>query len=527
MTKVLWFTGLSGVGKSTLSEILSDKLSKLNYKVKIIDGDIFRLKNKNKNNFSKSNIIKNNITIINHIKKIKKKYDFILVSVISPLLITRNIARNKFGKNYFEIYVKCKIKTLEKRDTKKLYAKAKKNIIKNLIGYNSNIKYESSIYKKIIIDTDKLSKFKSIKKIIKKCLIDRNYMIRPFNMLKKYSDMKKIKIICTLGPASYRKRILKILLKEKVDIFRINLSHTNTNQIKKIIKYLKKNKITNICIDTEGAQIRTTLTKRKYFIKKNCKIKIFNERNLSNDKKIYLYPHFDLNNLDVGTRIDIGFNSLSIQVVKKNSLKGYLLCKVLNEGYLDSKKGVHIHTKINLPCLTQKDRFALKLARELNIKYYAISFVNSHEDLNEVKKIIGNKSFIISKIETKNAIINLNKIIKKSDALLIDRGDLSRYVPIEKIPVAQESIIKQSVKLNTPTYVATNLLESMIKENEATRAESHDIYSTLKEGANGLVLAAETAIGKNPIECVRFIKRCLAVYKKNKDRKNEKNYLFR
>ena len=168
MTKILWFTGLSGAGKSTLSKILGIKLSKLSFKVKIIDGDIFRTKNKNKNNFSKTNIIKNNLAIINYIKKIQKKYDIILVSVISPLLVTRNIARSKFGVNYFEIYVKCKIKTLEKRDTKQLYERAKKNIIKNLIGYNSNIKYEVSKYKKIIIDTDKLTKFKSINLIIKK-----------------------------------------------------------------------------------------------------------------------------------------------------------------------------------------------------------------------------------------------------------------------------------------------------------------------------------------------------------------------
>jgi adenylylsulfate kinase len=168
MTKILWFTGLSGAGKSTLSKILGIKLSKLNFKIKIIDGDIFRTKNKNKNNFSKTNIIKNNLAIINYIKKIQKKYDIILVSVISPLLVTRNIARSKFGVNYFEIYVKCKIKTLEKRDTKQLYERAKKNIIKNLIGYNSSIKYEVSRYKKIIIDTDKHSKLKSINLIIKK-----------------------------------------------------------------------------------------------------------------------------------------------------------------------------------------------------------------------------------------------------------------------------------------------------------------------------------------------------------------------
>ena len=168
MTKIIWFTGLSGTGKSTLAKILCSKLLQLNFKVKIIDGDNFRKKNKNNNNISKTNIIRNNLSIINHVEKIQEKYDFILVAVISPILKTRNIARIKFGKNYFEIYIKCKITTLEKRDTKNLYAMAKKNIIKNLIGYNSNIKYEVSRYKKIIIDTDKHSKLKSINLISKK-----------------------------------------------------------------------------------------------------------------------------------------------------------------------------------------------------------------------------------------------------------------------------------------------------------------------------------------------------------------------
>ena len=344
--------------------------------------------------------------------------------------------------------------------------------------------------------------------------------------------MLKTKIICTLGPSSFNKSILKLLTREKVDIFRINLSHTNIDQIKERIEYLKRNKIKNICIDTEGAQMRTTHTKKKYFIKKNSLIEVHSKSHLSDKKKIYLYPYIDLRDLKIGTKIDIGFNSLSIQVVKKKPLKGYLLCKVIKAGYLESKKGVHIHSKINLPCLTEKDKYALNLARKLKIKYYAISFVNSHNDLIEVKKITGNSAFIISKIETENAIINLDKITKNSNALLIDRGDLSRYVPIEKIPMAQENIIKKSKKLNIPTYVATNLLENMIKETQPTRAESHDIYSTLKEGAKGLVLAAETAIGTNPVECVRFLKRCLKVFEKNKKKINQntkeyKDYLFK
>ena len=173
MAKIIWFTGLSGAGKTTLAKILSKRLVKLNFKVQNIDGDNFRKKNKNNNKFSKSNIIENNLSIIKHTKKIQKKYDFIIVSVISPLLKTRNFARIQFGKNYYEVYVKCKIKTLEQRDTKKLYEKAKKKLIKNLIGYNSKIRYETSKYKKITINTDILDKSNSIKSILKKILDEK------------------------------------------------------------------------------------------------------------------------------------------------------------------------------------------------------------------------------------------------------------------------------------------------------------------------------------------------------------------
>ena len=172
-SKIVWFTGLSGAGKTTLAKILSKRLAKLNLKVQNIDGDNFRKKNKNNNKFSKKNIIENNLSIIKHAKRIQKKYDFILVSVISPLLKTRNLARIQFGKNYYEVYVKCKIKTLEQRDTKKLYEKAKKKLIKNLIGYNSKIRYEISKYKKININTDVLNKSNSIKVILKKILDEK------------------------------------------------------------------------------------------------------------------------------------------------------------------------------------------------------------------------------------------------------------------------------------------------------------------------------------------------------------------
>jgi len=191
-----------------------------------------------------------------------------------------------------------------------------------------------------------------------------------------------------------------------------------------------------------------------------------------------------------------------------------LIAKVINAGVLGSNKGVHLNNKVNLNCMTKKDIKAILYAKHQGVKNFAMSFTNSPKDVFNIRKLIGNKNFLISKIETLNGIKNMKSICRATNAILIDRGDLSREIPIEKIPLAQEKIILAANKSNTPVYVATNLLETMIKDEIPTRAESHDIYSTLKEGASGLVLAAETAIGLNPIKCILFLKRCITSFQK-------------
>ena len=151
-SKIIWLTGLSGSGKTTLSNYISKKLLAKKFKIKKIDGDTFRKKNK-ENKFTKKSIIQNNIAVINYIKRIRNKYDFIIVSLISPLKITRSRAYKEFSRDYFEVYTKCRLNELVRRDTKSLYAKAKKNLIKNLIGFNSSIKYENSSHKKLVVYT--------------------------------------------------------------------------------------------------------------------------------------------------------------------------------------------------------------------------------------------------------------------------------------------------------------------------------------------------------------------------------------
>ena len=169
-SKIIWFTGLSGSGKTTLSNKLFKLLKKKNKKVIQIDGDKFRKKLNTDNSFTKKDIVNNNIQIINYCESIIKKYDFILVSVISPFLKTRKLARSLFKDNYYEIFVHCKLNTLIKRDTKDLYRKAKKKIIINLIGYKSKIKYQKSNYSKIKINTDLNTIAKSVKIVLKKIL---------------------------------------------------------------------------------------------------------------------------------------------------------------------------------------------------------------------------------------------------------------------------------------------------------------------------------------------------------------------
>lgn len=323
---------------------------------------------------------------------------------------------------------------------------------------------------------------------------------------------KKIRIICTLGPSSFKKKIIQKFKKQKIDIFRINLSHTNKNDIKRKILYLKKLQVKNICLDTEGAQIRTTFTKKKYYLKKNSIVGVTSDNKPSNDKNIYLYPKFSLLSIPVKTKIFIGFENLCLQIIRKNTKKNKIYCKIIKSGFLDSKKGVHINYPIKLNSLTDKDIYALKLGKKLDVKYFSISFVNNHKEIMSIKKIVGIRKNIISKIETLNALSDLKNICKVSSSILIDRGDLSRYIPIEEIPIAQEKIVNIAKLCRKEVYVATNLLETMIEKSQPTRAESNDIYSSLKQGVKGLVLAAETAIGIDPNGCVSFLKKSIKVF---------------
>lgn len=183
---------------------------------------------------------------------------------------------------------------------------------------------------------------------------------------------------------------------------------------------------------------------------------------------------------------------------------------------LENNKGIHlVNRNIKLNFITDKDRKAINIAKRMGIKHYALSFTNIHNDIKNFNKLLKN-SVKIFKIETKKALNNLNKIVKNGQLFLIDRGDLSKDISKEMLPLALRKIL-QIVKLkNKKIYVATNFLESMVNNKNSTIGEANDIYNTLELGATGLVLTAETAIGKYPKECVLFLKKIIKVFNENK-----------
>ena len=317
---------------------------------------------------------------------------------------------------------------------------------------------------------------------------------------------KKIEIFCTLGPASLNKNFLNFA-KNKVDLLRLNMSHIEIKNLKKTINFIRSYTKTPICIDTEGAQIRTKVKISKFF-KTGQKFKIYNHSNTIN-----LYPqeiYYKLKNNDV---LNIGFEDLKAKIIQKNIR--YITLKVLSSGKIDNNKGVHIENRnINLNFLTKKDLQALEISKKLKIKNYALSFTNSYNDIQKFNKLLP-KTNKIFKIESKKAIRSIDKIIKFGTNFLIDRGDLSKEISIENIPFVQRKILKISRKFrNKNIYIATNFLESMILNKYPTRGEANDIYNSLEMGAKGLVLAAETAIGRYPEKTVNFLKKMINSFKK-------------
>ena len=317
------------------------------------------------------------------------------------------------------------------------------------------------------------------------------------------------KIIVTLGPATNTLEAVKKIKNRKVDFLRINMSHSDIDDLKHYIGLSKQARIPFI-IDTEGAQIRTGhFSSDTIFYEENNIVKIYSDGRTGNLNEISLKPEGIIEQLKVGDILYIDIDTLALRISNTDFLKkGYIESKIITAGNLGSNKGIVVDTRekriINLPTLSSKDIQAIELGIREGISYLAASFIRSEKAVDYVREISNNKMKIISKIDCLDALENLDGIILASDYLLIDIGDLSKEIPIEKIPFAQKIILNHAIKQDTPVFLATNLLESMITNRKPTKAEVYNIINTIGDRAFGFTLAAETAIGKYPIACINM-----------------------
>jgi pyruvate kinase len=327
-------------------------------------------------------------------------------------------------------------------------------------------------------------------------------------------NKRQAKIIVTLGPATKTEQDLRKIKDKGVDFVRVNMSHSSLDDLEFVINLSKKVGIPFI-LDTEGSQIRTGYLEGEIlYFNENDIVKIYAKDITGTKKELCLRPGYVIEQLEVGDLIHIDFDTLILRVTDvSTSAKGYVTGKAMTGGQIGSNKAVVIDPifkkNFHLPTLSAKDYRSVELGLKAGIEHIAVSFVRSGASIDEVRGLTQNKMKIISKIECIDALEHLNEIIQKSDYILIDRGDLSKEIPIEKIPFTQKVIMHKARRYNTGVFVATNLLETMIEKRNPTRAEVHDVVNTIVEGAMGLTLAAETAIGKYPMECINMLNKLI------------------
>lgn len=315
---------------------------------------------------------------------------------------------------------------------------------------------------------------------------------------------EKIKVICTIGPASNRQEILERLRDRGVDFFRINLSHTEEEDLENRIKDLLGYGVP-IILDTEGSQVRTGNASEIEFPEGNT-IKLHSKKIECDSSNLFLKPLGVISKLREGDLISLEFNSVLLRVVNDKKIKeGFLECKVAMGGKVGGKKAVQIESPtFSLPPFSKKDHLGIELAKKHGIKHFTLSFMESAESVTKFKQMCPNVK-VYSKIESKKGLDNFMAIAEVSEGVLIDRGDLSSQVPLEKIPFIQKYVLKKVSEMGKEAFVATNTLEQMAFALKPNKAEVNDIVNTILDGATGIALTKETAIGKYPVETVNML----------------------
>ena len=332
---------------------------------------------------------------------------------------------------------------------------------------------------------------------------------------------KKAKIIATLGPAIYSEKKLKKIIGLGVDAFRINFSHDITG-VKQIISRIRKlenklNKRIAVIADLQGIKLRIgKISSDKLRIKHQQKFTFDTNKKIGNNLRVYFPYPFIINKIKKGSKILLDDGKFIFKVIKKNKKSLITKCQSTN-CILSSNKSVHIpNINISLNRLTKKDKKDISSAKRMGCNWIALSYIQNSNLIKETRKLIKSDIGIISKIENKIAIKNIKEIINESDAIMIARGDLAIDIGHSEVPRVQLELIKKCAALSKPVIVATQMLESMIENASPTRAEINDIATAIFQGADVVMLSAETAIGKNPTQSVKTMSKTILSAEKYK-----------
>lgn len=324
----------------------------------------------------------------------------------------------------------------------------------------------------------------------------------------------KTKIVATLGPATSSKEVMREMIKNGVNVFRINFSHGKHEDVQEHIKTIREldgemNSFTAILADLQGPKIRIgEIQGGKVELKDNQILNITTTEQIGNDQKVYLNYHDFPRDVKSEERIVIDDGKLVLEIVdtdKKTEVK----TRVIHGGTLSSRKGVNLpNTTISLPCLTDKDLLDLDFVLKQDVDWIALSFVRQADDIIELRNRIKEAERqikIIAKIEKPQAVENLDAIISETDGVMVARGDLGVEVPMQEVPLIQKNIVRKCRRAAKPVIIATQMMESMIDNISPTRAEVNDVANAVLDGADAVMLSGETSVGRFPVEVIKNI----------------------
>lgn len=328
--------------------------------------------------------------------------------------------------------------------------------------------------------------------------------------------LKKTKIVCTIGPASESPEVLEQLIKNGMNVARLNFSHGSHEEHLEKIKTIKKlrrklNVPLGLMLDTKGPEIRIgTFEEKEYFLKPDD-IFTITTRDVVGNKNIVSVSYPGLpNDVEKGSIISVDDGLIQLEVVEIKDGTD-IVCRVQNNGVISDHKGVNLPGRVtNLPAITPKDVDDIKFGIENGIDMIAASFIRKKEDIYDIRKVLedhgGEDILILSKIESQEGVDNLDEIIEASDGIMVARGDLGVEIRTELIPLVQKEAIRKCNKAAKPVITATQMLDSMQRNPRPTRAETTDVANAIIDGTDCVMLSGETAAGKYPVEAVKTMR---------------------